>query len=144
MNSSILVNPICAKICILLSLDESYDFRSADILYHLALADFVDKNGDTKSTSIKNINSVLYYSKLLNDALFKMQLYNLVVINGEFIRKSYSCDWFVKEIHGTKIFADLQQKLSKAHEFCLKSGNIVETYDSLYDNYLKNKMYGES
>ena len=59
MNNSILVNPICAKICILLSLDESYDFRSADILYHLALADFVDKNGDTKSTSIKNINSVL-------------------------------------------------------------------------------------
>lgn len=144
MNSSLLINPICAKICILLSLDENYNFRPADILYHLSLADFIDNTGGTKSTSIRNINSVLFYSRLLNDALFKMQLYDLVLIDGEFIRKSYSCDLFVNKIGDTKMFSDLWQKLCKAHELCLNSNNIVETYDSLYNNYLKNKMCGES
>lgn len=144
MNNALLVNPICAKICLLLSLDEKYEFRTADILYHLALADFIDNNGDTKSTNIRNINSVLYYSKLLTDALFKMQLYNLVVIDGEFIRGSYSCNTFFSNPQISTMLSGLKLKLAKAHELCLNSSNIVETYNSLYNNYLKNKVYGES
>ena len=144
MNKNFHVNSICAKIALLLSLDEkNYNYRQADLLYHLAISDFIDKDGETKSVNIRNINSILYYSKYINDAILKMKEFNLLKIEGSFIKATYSCQLFADSLKqdGDR-FKNFIFKLVAAHTMCSSTNNIVEQYDRLYNEYISRKIEG--
>lgn len=86
--NNIELNSICVKISVLLTVDNNYTYTISDLLYHLAISDFCKDDGTFNSHNIRNINSTLYYSKILNAALLKMQLFNLIIVEGETIRSS--------------------------------------------------------
>lgn len=144
MNENYYINSICAKIAVLLSIHaENYNYRQADLLYHLAISDFVDIDGQTNSINIRNINSLLYYSKYLNDAILKMKEYSLLKIEGSFIKETYSCLLFVNALKSDKDrFANFISKLDAAHKICLSTNNIAELYDKLYSEYISRKIDG--
>ena len=96
MNKNYHINSICAKIAVLLSIGgENYNYRQADLLYHLAISDFIDTEGKAESVNIRNINSILYYSKYINDAILKMKEYSLLKIESPFIKATHSSYLFV-------------------------------------------------
>lgn len=143
MNKNYHINSICAKIAVLLSIDRNYNYRQADLLYHLAISDFVDKDGQPKSVNIRNINSVLYYSKYINEAILKMKEYNLLKIEGSFLIASYSCHLFVETLRKNKDrFEDLIFNLTTAHKMCLSTNSVVEKYKTLYNDYISRKIEG--
>ncbi len=143
MNKNYHINSICAKIAVLLSIDKNYNYRQADLLYHLAISDFVDKDGQPKSINIRNINSVLYYSKYINEAILKMKEYNLLKIEGPFLIASYSCQLFVETLRKNEDrFEGLIFNLTTAHKMCSSTNNVVEKYETLYNDYLSRKIEG--
>ena len=143
MNKNYHINSICAKIAVLLKIDEkNYNYRQADLLYHLAISDFIDKDGQTKSINIRNINSLLYYSKYLNYALLKMKEYNLLTIEGSYIKATYSCSLFVDALKTYGGCVNFINKLVMAHKICSSTDNIVELYDNLYNEYITRKIEG--
>lgn len=145
MNKNYHINSICAKIAVLLSIGgENYNYRQADLLYHLAISDFIDTEGKAESVNIRNINSILYYSKYINDAILKMKEYSLLKIESPFIKAAHSCHLFVETLkESSGGFIDFISKLTIAHEICLSTNNIVEKYEMLYNNYLSRKIEGE-
>lgn len=144
MNKNYYINSICAKIAVLLSTHEkNYNYRQADLLYHLAISDFIDKDGQTNSVNIRNINSVLYYSKYINEAILKMREYNLLKIEGSFIKATYSCSLFVDALKtDNDRFENFISKLVTAHKICSSTNNVAELYDKLYGEYISRKIEG--
>ncbi len=142
--NNIELNSICVKISALLTVDNNYKYTISDLLYHLAISDFCKDDGTFSSNNIRNINSTLYYSKILNTALLKMQLFNLIIVEGEIIRSSSISENFMMYCAYADSIDKLKKKMCKTHKLCLESRNIKETYASLYDEYLKNKIEGEN
>ena len=144
MNKNYHINSICAKIAVLLSIDEgNYNYRQADLLYHLAISDFIDKDGQTKSVNIRNINSVLYYSKYINEAILKMKEYNLLKVEGSFLTATYSCKLLVEALRkNTNRFESFIFNLTTAHKMCSSTNNVVEKYEMLYNDYISRKIEG--
>lgn len=144
MNKNYHINALCAKIAVLLAIDEkNYNYRQADLLYHLAISDFIDKDGQTNSVNIRNINSVLYYSKYINYAILKMKEYNLLKVEGSFIKATYSCLLFVEALKSNnERFEGFIFKLVTAHKMCSSTSNIVEKYNELYNSYITKKIEG--
>ena len=142
--NNIALNSICAKISALLTVDNNYKYTISDLLYHLAISDFCKDDGTFSSNNIRNINSTLYYSKILNAALLKMQLFNLIIVEGETIRSSSISENFMMYCAYTDSIDKLKKKMCETHKLCLESRNIKETYASLYDEYLKNNIEGEN
>ena len=143
MNKNYHINSICAKIAVLLSIDEKYNYRQADLLYHLAISDFVDKDGQPKSVNIRNINSVLYYSKYINEAILKMKEYNLLKVEGSFLIATYSCKLFVEALRkNIGRFESFIFNLTTAHKMCSSTNNVVEKYEMLYNDYISRKIEG--
>lgn len=143
MNKNYHINSICAKIAVLLSIDKNYNYRQADLLYHLAISDFIDKDGQPKSVNIRNINSVLYYSKYINEAILKMKEYNLLKVEGSFLIATYSCQLFVETLRKNKDrFEDFVFNLTTAHKMCSSTNNVVEKYEALYNDYISRKIEG--
>ena len=143
MNKNYHINSICAKIAVLLSIDKNYNYRQADLLYHLAISDFIDKDGQPKSVNIRNINSVLYYSKYINEAILKMKEYNLLKVEGSFLKATYSCQLFVETLRkNDDRFEDFVFNLTTAHKMCSSTNNVVEKYEALYNDYISRKIEG--
>lgn len=142
--NNIELNSICVKISALLTVDNNYTYTISDLLYHLAISDFCKDDGTFNSNNIRNINSTLYYSKILNAALLKMQLFNLIIVEGETIKSSSISENFMMYCAYADSLDKLKKKMCETHRLCLESRNIKETYDSLYDEYLKNKIEGEN
>lgn len=143
MSNNILINSICVKLIFLLASDKKYPFRYADLLYHLAISDFYCSDRKFASTSIRNINSILYYSKNLNQALFKMQSYNLLIIDGELYKSSYLADCILCQCSDkNSSLYKVKEKMVETHNLCVQSKNVVQTYNELYEKYLKNKVDG--
>lgn len=142
--NNIELNSICVKISVLLTVDNNYTYTISDLLYHLAISDFCKDDGTFNSHNIRNINSTLYYSKILNAALLKMQLFNLIIVEGETIRSSSISENFMMYCAYADSMDKLKKKMCETHRLCLESRNIKETYTSLYDEYLKNKIESEN
>lgn len=143
MNKNYHINSICAKIAVLLSIDKNYNYRQADLLYHLAISDFIDKDGQPKSVNIRNINSVLYYSKYINEAILKMKEYNLLKVEGSFLKATYSCQLFVETLRKNEDrFEGFVFNLTTAHKMCSSTNNVVEKYETLYNDYISRKIEG--
>lgn len=138
------LNSICVKISVLLTVDKNYTYTISDLLYHLAISDFCKDDGTFNSHNIRNINSTLYYSKILNAALLKMQLFNLIIVEGETIKSSSISENFMMYCAYADSMDKLKKNMCETHRLCLESRNIKETYASLYDEYLKNKIEGEN
>ena len=139
-NELLAVNSICAKISVLLSIDADYNYSKSDLLYHLAISDFCEEDGSLGNRSIRNINSILYYSKYMNDVLLKLQVYNLAIIEGDRIRCSSVCEHFSLEYCNELAISMLIKTMKTAHELCLKSRDIKTTYSNLYDKYINRKL----
>lgn len=139
-NELLAVNSICAKLTVLLSIDTAYNYLKSDLLYHLAISDFCKEDGSLCSRSIRNINSILYYSKYINDVLLKMQVFNLAIVEGDTIRCSTICEHFTSEYCNELTIIRLKKIMKIAHELCLKSRDIKITYSNLYDKYLNGKV----
>lgn len=142
--NNITLNSICVKISTLLAIDNKYMYTISDLLYHLAISDFCKADGDFNSNNIRNINSILYYSKILNAALLKMQLFNLIIVEGETVRSSSISENFVSYYAKAAALNELKKKMDETHQLCLKSRNIIQTYSTLYNKYVKNKIEGEN
>ena len=158
MNKNYHINSICAKIAVLLSIDKNYNYRQADLLYHLAISDFIDKDGQPKSVNIRNINSVLYYSKYINEAILKMKEYNFLCnikdvlpevgkdLEGkaEILSGSFAYTYlFVETLRKNKdMFEDFVFNLTTAHKMCSSTNNVVEKYEALYNDYISRKIEG--
>ena len=142
--NNITLNSICLKISVLLAIDSKYTYTISDLLYHLAISDFCKADGDFNSNNIRNINSILYYSKILNAALLKMQLFNLIIVEGETIRSSSISKNFISYYTDVAALDELKKRMYETHKLCLKSRNIIQTYTSLYNKYVKNKIEGEN
>ena len=142
--NNITLNSICVKISTLLAIDNKYMYTISDLLYHLAISDFCKADGDFNSNNIRNINSILYYSKILNAALLKMQLFNLIIVEGETVRSSSISENFVSYYAKAAALNKKKKKMDETHQLCLKSRNIIQTYSTLYNKYVKNKIEGEN
>lgn len=142
--NNIELNTVCVKIATLLAIDSEYKYTISDILYHLAISDFCDENGNFTSNNIRNINSILYYSKRLNMALLKMQLFNLIIVEGETIKSSSISGNFILFYADIPTINQLKKKMHETHKLCITSKNVIQTYTSLYDDYVKNKIEGEN
>lgn len=142
--NNITLNSICVKISTLLAIDNKYMYTISDLLYHLAISDFCKTDGSFNSNNIRNINSILYYSKILNAALLKMQLFNLIIVEGETVRSSSISENFVSYYAKAAALNELKKKMDETHQLCLKSRNIIQTYSTLYNKYVKNKIEGEN
>lgn len=119
-------------------------YTISDLLYHLAISDFCKTDGSFNSNNIRNINSILYYSKILNAALLKMQLFNLIIVEGETVRSSSISENFVSYYAKAAALNELKKRMDETHQLCLKSRNIIQTYSTLYNKYVKNKIEGEN
>ena len=142
--NNITLNSICVKISTLLAIDNKYMYTISDLLYHLAISDFCKTDGSFNSNNIRNINSILYYSKILNAALLKMQLFNLIIVEGETVRSSSISENFVSYYAKAAALNELKKRMDETHQLCLKSRNIIQTYSTLYNKYVKNKIEGEN
>ena len=142
--NNITLNSICVKISTLLAIDNKYMYTISDLLYHLAISDFCKTDGSFNSNNIRNINSILYYSKILNAALLKMQLFNLIIVEAETVRSSSTSENFVSYYAKAAALNELKKKMDETHQLCLKSRNIIQTYSTLYNKYVKNKIEGEN
>ena len=142
--NNITLNSICVKISTLLAIDNKYMYTISDLLYHLAISDFCKTDDSFNSNNIRNINSILYYSKILNAALLKMQLFNLIIVEGETVRSSSISENFVSYYAKAAALNELKKRMDETHQLCLKSRNIIQTYSTLYNKYVKNKIEGEN
>ncbi len=133
------VNATCTKIAILLCNAESYRISRNDILYCLAISDFVSSDIEMNSKSIRNINSLLYYSNILNKSIAKMNEHNLLFFEGVNIAPSFSCRELYKMLSKVDQSCQLITKVKFAYEYG-ETGKFLDIYNELYENYLKEKI----
>ena len=72
-----------------------------------------------------------------------MKEFDLLKIEGSFIKATYSCHLFVDALKqdGDR-FENFIFKLVTAHTMCSSTNNIVEQYDRLYNEYISRKIEG--
>lgn len=134
---NIAINSTCVKVAVLLAIDKNYFYTTSDLLYHLVISDFYMENNTFHSKSIRNINSMLYYSNLINAVLQRMMLFNLIIIDGEKIKCSSISENLLKYYSKDSDFKKLERRMSETHYLCLNSNDIISTYNNLYNDFVK-------
>ena len=146
MNDLLEIKILCSKVCLLLATASdgtAYEFN--DILYRLCISDFVDSNGDMNNASVKNINSVLFYTKYLSHALSRLNACGLIINDGGFVRKTFSSDLYYQRCIDSKnnsILAVIHQ-LSCTNKYCKDVESIEAKYKLLCEKYIEKKIKEE-
>lgn len=146
MNDILEIKALCSKVCLLLVTapnDAAFEFN--DILYRLCIADFVDQNGEMNNANVKNINSVLFYAKLLPSALSRLNAFNLIINDGGIIKKTFSCDLYYKrclESENNSVMSLIEQ-IKHTHEFCKNIKCVEEKYKLLCEKYVEKRIREE-
>lgn len=139
MNNVSEINATCAKIAVLLYKSKENGLDRNQLLYCLAISDFVKDDGTMSSKNIRNINSLLYYSSIVNQAISKMSLYKLAIQEGSRLKASFSCLQFVHYCINQSELNIFVKKIFKAYDTSI-TGEFIKIYNELYKKYLSEKI----
>ena len=146
MNDLLEIKILCSKVCLLLATaSDGTAYQFNDILYRLCISDFVDSNGEMNNASVKNINSVLFYTIYLSHALSRLNAFGLIINDGGFVRKTFSSDLYYQRCIDSKnnsILAVIHQ-LSCTNKYCEDVESIEAKYKLLCEKYIEKKIKEE-
>lgn len=132
------INAVCTKIVMILSQSKTVVDKNL-LLYCLAITDFVQEDGNLNNKSIRNINSILYYSSIIDFSLNKLILFNIIIEEGNTYKLGFSGIEFVNYCN-TQIELDSTiKKTSVAYKKSISS-EFVNVYNELYKQYLNEKF----
>lgn len=130
---------LCMKI--VLFLDVHKELKKDELLYLVSLSDFYN-NETMQSCNIKNINSLSYYTKQINESIAILLAVRMIVFYGPNFHLSATGQVFANQIRTNKINENLINKINYVSEhYDCKSGLDV-IYNELVKKFIL-KSIGE-
>ncbi len=121
---------LCVKI--VLFLDIYTELKKDELLYLISLSDFY--NNDTmQSDNIKNINSLSYYTRQINESVAILLATRIIVFYGSDFHLSATGQVLANEIRNNKINENLIKKVI----YVSKNYNCKSNLDSVYNELVK-------
>ena len=134
--NNIEVYSLCVKICLFLYKNKSLDREG--LLYLVSLSDFYHDN-TMQSKNIKNINSLTYYTNILNKSIAILLATKLIELHERIFELSISGCIFSENIINNKENKGLIQKIEYICSNYNCKENLSRVYEEMVSKFIKKK-----
>ena len=128
--------------CLLLLNQDSEGLDKNGLLYLIALSDFYFNN-NMNATNLKNINSLGYYIKYINEALLVLLSTDMIKIEGNKFKLSVQGIIFMKDFILLKQSNPLVNKMQFIFESYNEKANLDKVYEELTNRFILKTLRGE-
>lgn len=128
--------------CLLLLNQDSEGLDKNELLYLIALSDFYFNN-NMNATNLKNINSLGYYIKYINEALLVLLSTDMIKIEGNKFKLSVQGIIFMKDFILLKQNNPLVNKMQFIFENYNEKANLDKVYEELTNRFILKTLRGE-
>lgn len=133
------IHSLCVKIVLFLN----YRILKKDeLLYLISLSDFY-YHDTMSSKNIKNINSLSYYTKAMNEALALLLATNMITFYGDMFKLSAKGKVFNHNLMHNNLNTDLIKKINYIVKQFGDMGNLDKIYDELVNKFILKNVGGE-
>lgn len=139
--NNIEIYSLSVKICLFLYKNKSLDRES--LLYLVSLSDFYHDN-TMQSKNIKNINSLTYYTNILNQSIAILLATKLIDFNERCFELTISGQIFSENIIKAKENKVLIQKIEYISTNYDCKSNLSKVYEEMVSKFILNKLGGVS
>ncbi len=131
---------LCVKICLFLY--KNHRLNKEELLYLISLSDFYYDNS-MKSKNIKNINSLTYYTNILNKSIAILFATKLISYCGESFELTASGNIFSENVFAFEKNKFLIEKIEYISSNYNCKDSLVKIYEEMVSKFIINKLGGE-